>query len=88
VNKQALSERDRCTVFITPPRVQARREVQIEMRGEVNLSKGNVIGFRRIHRRREARRTDYEPRYKPNLPLAIGEGEDNHGVNGVRLRRL
>lgn len=61
VNKKALHERDRCTVFITPPRVPARRG--------------------------EARRTNNQLRYKPNLPLAIGEAEDHHGINGVRMRR-
>ncbi|MCP5485094.1 MAG: hypothetical protein H7A22_06140 [Spirochaetales bacterium] len=41
--KQALSERDICTKYITPAIVQAGWDVDLQVREEVTFTKGRMI---------------------------------------------
>ena len=87
MNKTTLSERDICTKFITPVLVKAGWDVQKQVRKEVNLTKRKGIVSGRVHRRGEAKRADYLPHPKTNLPLAIIEAKDNNHTFGEEMRQ-
>ncbi len=81
INKQALSERDICTKYITPAIKQAGWDVQTQIREEVTFTKGRIIVRGQTAKRGETKRADYILYHSPNIPLAIVEAKDNtHGV--------
>ena len=77
MDKQALSERDICTKFITPALRQAGWDEMLQIREEVTFTKGRIIVRGKLVTRGKAKRADYILYYKPNIPLAVIEAKDN-----------
>ena len=76
MNKNALTEADICTKFVTPALVGSDGEkwdLMTQIREEFYFTKGRVILRGRSLRRGEARKADYLLYYMPNLPLAVLE---------------
>ena len=81
MNKAALSERDICSLFITPVVVKAGWEPLTQIREEVSFTKGRIIVRGKLVTRGKQKRADYILYYKPNMPLAVIEAKDNtHSV--------
>src|SRR3990170_4867824 len=78
MNKKELSERDICTKFITPALRQAGWDEMSQLREEVSFTKGRIIVRGKLVTRGKAKRADYIPYYKPNIPIAIIEAKDNN----------
>jgi type I restriction enzyme, R subunit len=78
MNRQALSERDICTKFITPSVVKAGWDVQSQIREEVFFTRGRIIVRGKLVTRGKAQRADYILYYKPNIPIALIEAKDNN----------
>ena len=82
MNKQALSERDICTKFITPALRRAGWDEMLQIREEVSFTKGRIIVRGKLVSRGQAKRADYVLYFKPNIPLALIEAKDNaHSVS-------
>ena len=80
-DKQALSERDICTKFITTALRQAGWDELLQIREEVSFTKGRIIVRGKLVTRGKAKRADYVLSYKPNIPIALIEAKDNvHSV--------
>jgi type I restriction enzyme R subunit len=78
INKKILSERDICTMFITPAIVDVAGWDKItQVREEVSLTKGRIIVRGKLHTRGETKRADYVLYHKINIPLAVVEAKDN-----------
>lgn len=75
MNKQALSERDICTKFITPALEKSGWDVLTQVREEFLLTKGRIIVRCKLHTRGQHKRADYVLFHKPNLPIAVIERE-------------
>ena len=81
MHKQALSERDICTKFITPALRKAGWDEMLQIREEVSFTKGRIIVRGKLVSRGQAKRADYILYVKPNIPLALIEAKDNsHNV--------
>jgi len=84
MNKQALSEADIRSKFITPALCGpegAGWDLMTQLREEAYFTKGRVIVRGKTVRRGKAKKADYLLFYKPNLPLAVIEAKDNtHAV--------
>jgi type I site-specific restriction endonuclease len=78
MDKKALSERDICTKFITPAVKKAGWDELAQIREEVSFTKGRIIVRGKLVTRGKAKRADYILYYKPNIPIALIEAEDNH----------
>src|SRR2546426_9307575 len=78
MNKKQLSERDICTKFITPSLRQAGWDEITQLREEVSFTKGRIIVRGKLVTRGKAKRADYILYYKPNIPLAVIEAQDNN----------
>jgi type I restriction enzyme R subunit len=77
MNKKDLSERDICTKFITPALVQARWDVQGQIREQVYFTKGRIIVRGKLITRGKAKFADYILYYNSNIPIALIEAKDN-----------
>jgi type I restriction enzyme R subunit len=81
MDKKALSERDICSMFISPAIEKAGWDKFSQIREEVALTKGRIIVRGRLVTRGKAKRADYVLYIKPNIPLALVEAKDNgHAV--------
>jgi type I restriction enzyme, R subunit len=78
MNKQALSERDICSKFITPAVKAAGWDEMLQIREEVSFTKGRIIVRGKLVTRGRAKRADYILYYKPNIPVAIIEAKENN----------
>jgi type I restriction enzyme R subunit len=79
INKKILSERDICTMFITPAIVDVGGwDKFTQVREEVSLTKGRIIVRGKLHTRGETKRADYVLYHKTNIPLAVVEAKDNN----------
>ncbi len=87
MNKQALSERDICTKYITPALVKAGWDIQTQVREEVTFTKGRVIVRGKMYKRGKTKRADYILYYKPNIPIAIIEAKDNKHSVGAGMHQ-
>lgn len=86
MNKQALTEADIRSKFITPALVGVNGEkwnLHTQIREEVYFTRG-VRG--KAVKRGEASKADYILSYKPNLPLAIVEAKDNTHAVGAGMQ--
>jgi type I restriction enzyme, R subunit len=80
-NKNALSERDICTKFITPALRNAGWDEMTQIREEVSFTKGRIIVRGKLVSRGQGKRADYILYIKPNIPIALIEAKDNtHSV--------
>ncbi len=87
MNKQALSERDICTKFITPALEKAGWDVLTQIREEFLLTKGRIIVRGKLHMRGQHKRADYVLFHKPNLPIAVIEAKDNKHAVGSGMQQ-
>lgn len=87
MNKQALSERDICTKFITPALVAAGWDVQLHIREEVFFTKGRVIVRGKMTTRGDAKRADYILYHPSGVPLALIEAKDNTHTVGAGMQQ-
>ena len=71
MNKNALSERDICTKFITPALREAGWDEMSQIREEVSFTKGCIIVRGKLVSRGKGKRADYILYLKPNIPLAL-----------------
>jgi len=78
LDKKQLSERDICTKSITPSLRQAGWDEMTQLREEVSFTKGRIIVRGKLVTRGKAKRADCILYYKPNIPLAVIEANDNH----------
>nr|WP_034333762.1 DEAD/DEAH box helicase family protein [Herbaspirillum sp. B39] len=87
MNKQALSERDICTKFITPALEKSGWDVLTQVREEFLLTKGRIIVRGKLHTRGQHKRADYVLFHKPNLPIAVIEAKDNKHAVGSGMQQ-
>jgi type I restriction enzyme, R subunit len=89
IRKQALSERDICTKFITPALRSAGWDELSQIREEVSFTKGRIIVRGKLVSRGKPQRADYVLSVKPHIPIAIIEAKDNtHSVGGGMQQAL
>ncbi len=87
MNKKDLSERDICSKFISPAVKRAGWDGMMQIREEVNFTKGRIIVRGRLVTRGKAKRADYILYYKPNIPIAIIEAKDNNHSLGDGMQQ-
>jgi len=77
MDKSTLSERDICSLFVTPALKDAGWDPMTQIREEVSFTAGRIIVRGKMVARGKARRADYVLYYKPNIPVAVIEAKDN-----------
>ena len=87
MNKKDLSERDICSKFISPAVKRAGWDGMMQIREEVNFTKGRIIVRGKLVTRGKAKRADYILYYKPNIPIAIIEAKDNNHSIGDGMQQ-
>src|SRR5579862_4549856 len=87
MNKKDLSERDICSKFIGPAVKRAGWDGMMQIREEVNFTKGRIIVRGKLVTRGKAKRADYILYYKPNIPIAIIEAKDNNHSVGDGIQQ-
>ena len=87
MNKKDLSERDICTKFITPAVKLAGWDEMAQIREEVGFTKGRIIVRGKLVTRGKAKRADYILYYRPNIPIAIIEAQDNNCSMGGGMQQ-
>jgi type I restriction enzyme R subunit len=87
MNKKDLSERDICSKFIGPAVKRAGWDGMMQIREEVNFTKGRIIVRGKLVTRAKAKRADYILYYKPNIPIAIIEAKDNNHSVGSGMQQ-
>jgi len=87
MNKKDLSERDICSKFISPAVKRAGWDGMLQIREEVNFTKGRIIVRGKLVTRGKAKRADYILYYKPNIPIAIIEAKDNNHSIGDGMQQ-
>src|ERR1700733_3168674 len=87
MNKKDLSERDICSKFVGPAVKRAGWDGMMQIREEVNFTKGRIIVRGKLVSRGKAKRADYILYYKPNIPLAIIEAKDNNHSIGDGMKQ-
>jgi type I restriction enzyme R subunit len=87
MNKKDLSERDICSKFIGPAVKRAGWDGMMQIREEVNFTKGRIIVRGKLVTRGKAKRADYILYYKPNIPIAIIEAKDNNHSVGAGMQQ-
>src|SRR5208282_547386 len=87
MNKTDLSERDICSKFIGPAVKRAGWDGMMQIREEVNFTKGRIIVRGKLVTRGKAKRADYILYYKPNIPIAIIEAKDNNHSVGSGIQQ-
>lgn len=87
LDKKKLSERDICSIFITPSIIQSGWDQHHQIREEVNVTNGRVLVKGNSMSRANPRRADYILYYKPNLPIAVIEAKDNNHSVGAGMQQ-
>jgi hypothetical protein len=87
MNKKDLSERDICSKFVGPAIKRAGWDGMMQIREEVNFTKGRIIVRGKLVTRGKAKRADYILYYKPNIPIAIVEAKDNNHSVGDGMQQ-
>jgi type I restriction enzyme R subunit len=87
MNKKQLSERDICSMFITPSIVKADWDVFNQIREQVYFTKGRIIVRGKLVARGKAKFADYILYYKPNIPIALIEAKDNNHSVGDGMQQ-
>lgn len=87
-DKQALSERDICSKFITPAIKNAGWDDLTQIREEVSFTKGRIIARGKLVTRGKGKRADYILYIKPNVPLALIEAKDNSHCIGDHIQQV
>lgn len=76
MTRQAFSERDICTKFITPAIERAGWNIHTQVREEFPVSDGRIMVRGRMHHRAHPRRADYVLSFQKNQPIAVIEAKD------------
>lgn len=79
-SKHSLSDRDICTKFITPAIISAGWDIDAQVLEEVSFTDGKIYVKGKLTARGKRKRADYILYYKPNIPIAIIEANDNNLV--------
>ena len=90
MDKKKLTEADIRSKFITPALVGANGEkwnLMNQIREEAYFTKGRVIVRGKTVRRGEAKKADYLLYYRPNLPIAVVEAQDNTQSVGAGMQQ-
>src|SRR5271169_4110885 len=87
MNKKDLSERDICSKFIGPAVKRAGWDGMMQIREEVNFTKGRIIVRGKLVTRGKPKRADYILYYKPNIPIALIEAKDNNHPLGAGMQQ-
>jgi type I restriction enzyme R subunit len=87
MDKQALSERDICSKFITPALKAAGWDEMLQIREEVGFTKGRIIVRGKLVTRGKGQRADYILYFKPNIPIALIEAKDNSHSVGAGIQQ-
>jgi type I restriction enzyme R subunit len=87
MNKKDLSERDICSKFISSAVKRAGWDGMMQIREEVNFTKGRIIVRGKLVTRGKSKRADYILYYKPNIPIAIIEAKDNNHSVGSGMQQ-
>src|SRR6202790_4334287 len=87
MNKKDLSERDICSKFIGPAVKRAGWDGMLQIREEVNFTKGRIIVRGKLVSRGKAKRADYILCFKPNIPIAIIQPKDNNHSVGDGMQQ-
>jgi type I restriction enzyme R subunit len=74
-DKEALSERDICSKYITPALQATGWDLQTQIREELSFTAGRIMVQGKKIKRGKARRADYVLYYKPNMPIAVIEAK-------------
>jgi len=88
MSKQALSETDIRTKYITPAVVKAGWDLLTQIREEVSFTKGRIIVRGKLVTRGKGKRADYILSYRPNLPIALIEAKDNTCAAGDGMQQV
>ncbi|MCG7590012.1 MULTISPECIES: DEAD/DEAH box helicase family protein [unclassified Halomonas] len=76
MTRQAFSERDICTKYITPAIQRAGWDIHTQVREEYPVSDGRITVRGRMHHRAHPRRADYVLSFQKNQPIAVIEAKD------------
>lgn len=87
MNKASLSERDICSLFITPAVIKNGWDPVSQIREEVGFTKGRIIVRGKLVTRGKQKRADYILYYKPNIPIAIIEAKENTKPVGAGIQQ-
>ena|SRR5665213_959065 len=87
MDKKNLSERDICSIFISPAVQRAGWDLMAQIREEVSFTNGRIIVRGKLVTRGKAKRADYVIYYKPNIPIAIIEAKDNNHSVGDGIQQ-
>jgi len=87
IDKRSLSERDICTKFILPAVKRAGWDEMLQVREEFYFTKGRIIVRGKPVARGKAKKADFVLYYKPNIPIALIEANDNNHSVGDPLGR-
>jgi type I restriction enzyme R subunit len=87
MDKSALSERDICTMFITPALIRAGWDQMSQIREEVSFTKGRIVVQGKLVSRGKSKRADDILYFKPNIPIAVIEAKDNNHSIGDGMQR-
>ena len=90
MNKKELTEADIRTKFITPAIVGQggkKWDLMTQLLEEQYFTKGRVLVRGKAVARGEAKKADYILYYKPNIPLAVVEANDNNHKVGAGMQK-
>ncbi len=84
LDKKNLTEQDIRTKFITPEVLQVECYVRTQMREDVRLTDGRINVYGKLVNRRKGKRANNILEYKPNIPIAAIQVNDNkHAIGDV-----
>lgn len=86
-DKKSLNEKEIRAQYITPAICKAGWNMGTQVRGEVNITKGQVLIKGATVKRGKRKYADYVLYYKPNLPLAVVEAKDNNHTIGDGMQQ-
>lgn len=87
MDKSQLSERDICSLHVTPAVTAAGWDQQTQIREEVSFTAGRIIVRGKMVARGKPKRADYVLYYKPNIPIAVIEAKGNTHAIGHGMQQ-
>lgn len=87
MDKNGLSERDICSIFITPALQKAGWDPVTQIREEVGFTRGRIIVRGKLVSRGQGKRADYILSIRPNIRLAVIEAKDNAHATGAGMQQ-
>lgn len=87
MDKSKLSERDICSLFVTPALLKVGWNPELQIREEVSFTDGRIYIQGKDVKRGQRKRADYILYHKPNIPIAIIEVKDNNHTPGSGMQQ-